>query len=420
MPGLIVGAVRAGGGPLPRPWSEEFLSRVGDHAAGVFLAQAAVRAVRVAAGLVLAVLLLVAAGAAHAPARHALADASLAQYAASPLSLSATERGPGGKVNPHLVAFTASAYQSARPVLAWGAGGDGSGAFRVPIDVALGADGSVYVLDYGYSGLVDGVERYREARVQRFDPEGRFLAAWGHGQLNRPFGLAVDAAGDVWVADTFNHLVRRYSPDGTLRSTWGGHGAAPGQLDRPTDLTIAGNEVYVVEFGSDRVQVLGMDGSPRRAWGVTGSGPGQLRGPHGIAVDDAGRVYVADTNNHRIAVFSTRGELLETWASDPAQDPACPPPYLGQFCRPRHLALDPAGNVLVADRNHHRIQVFTSAGQPLASIGGEGRALGQLSFPYAAAIDEIGRLYVADAGNDRIQVYVLGAPFRAHLPFAPR
>lgn len=320
-----------------------------------------------------------------------------------------------------MTAFTATAYQLARPVLTWGAAGGGPGEFNVPIDLALGADGSVYVLDYGYIGLVDGVERYRPARVQRFDPLGRYLGSWGAGQLQRPFGLAIGPDGDVWVADTFNHLVRRYSPDGVLRATWGSLGTAPGQLDRPTDLALGPDgAVYVVEFGNDRVQVLDPQGNPRRAWGAPGSGPGQLRGPHGIAVDRHGQVYVADTNNHRIVLFSADGTFLGVWASEPAQDPACPPAGLGQLCRPRHLALDQAGNLLVADRNHHRIQVFTSAGWPLASVGVEGRGLGQLSFPYAAAVTDTGRLYVADAGNDRVQLFVLDAGYRVHVPFAPR
>lgn len=317
--------------------------------------------------------------------------------------------------------FTAAAYVHARPTLAWGATGAGPGAFHLPIDIALGLDDAVYVLDYGFLGVVDGVERYREARVQRFDRQGRFVAAWGAGQLDRPIGLAVGPDGAVWVADTFHHLIRRYTPDGALRATWGGYGTALGQLDRPTDLALdAAGNVYVVEFGNHRVQVFGPDGTPRAAWGGAGAAPGQLRGPHGVAVDGQGVVYVADTNNHRIAAFTSSGALLAVWQSAPAQDPACPPPTAGQLCRPRHLAIDPAGNLLVADRNHHRVQVFTPDGRPLASIGGEGDGPGELRFPYGVAVSPDGLLYIADTAHNRIQIFTLGPAYRLHLPAAAR
>lgn len=338
--------------------------------------------------------------------------------------LVATSPGPAsgfGALSAPAARFTASAYGSARPILVWETAGGAAGTATLPIDVALGPDGSVYVLEYGPVDPAEGAAPSAPARVQRFDARGRFLGSWGGGQLHRPIGLAISNDGDVWVADTFNHVIRRFGPQGEPRATWGSQGSALGQLDRPTDLAFdAAGNVYVVEYGNQRVQVFDAAGRPVRAWGSEGDGPGQFRGPHGVAVDRHGEVYVADTNNHRVAKFSATGLPKGLWASEPAQEPDCPPRELGQLCRPRHLAVDPAGNLLVADRNHHRIHVFTGDGRPLATVGVEGGRLGELSFPYAAAISPEGDLYVADTGNGRIQLFALGAPQRFYLPFVRR
>ncbi|MBI3965344.1 MAG: NHL repeat-containing protein [Chloroflexi bacterium] len=323
--------------------------------------------------------------------------------------------------------FTEAAYRSATLAAVWGRTGDGPGEFRWPFDVAVAPDGSVFVLDYGFK---ERLGQTNTPRVQRFDRDGRFLSEWGHGQLDRPFALTIGPDGDVWVADTFHHAVKHFAPDGTLRASWGSLGTEAGEFDRPTDLHFdrAGN-LHVVEFGNNRVQVFAPNGRSFRTWGGAGIGPGQLCGPHGIAVDAAGAVYVGDTNNHRIVKYGPTGSLLEQWESQPVGTPSCPraagdidcPPFAnGQLCRPRHLALDPAGNVLVADRNHHRIQIFGSRGRPLGTVSGDGTTPGQLRFPYGVAVTAGGELFVADTDNDRLQRFDLGAPFRADLPLVRR
>lgn len=137
------------------------------------------------------------------------------------------------------------------------------------------------------------------------------------------------------------------------------------------------------------------------AWGSYGTGDGQFRTPVGVATDAAGDVYVIDSGNNamgnRVQKFTSSGGYILQWGS--------PGPGIGQFDTPGGLALDPSGNVYVADTNNNRIQKFAANGLFLTTWGGLGSGDGQVYRPSSIAVDASGHVFVADQMNRRVQVF---------------
>ena len=132
-------------------------------------------------------------------------------------------------------------------------------------------------------------------------------------------------------------------------------------------------------------------------WGSGGSDPGQFEHPYGVAVDAAGQVYVADTGNSRLQVFTSSGGYITQWGSYGTGS--------GQFMLPLGVAVDASGNIYVADMVNDCIQKFTSSGGYITQWGSEGAGPGQFFCPWSVAVDAAGHVYVADTGNCRIQVF---------------
>ena len=122
----------------------------------------------------------------------------------------------------------------------------------------------------------------------------------------------------------------------------------------------------------------------------------EFSGPAGIAVDGAGKVYVADTGNNRVQIFNDNGELLEDRGLDGGE---------GEFDGPAGIAVDGAGNVYVADTVNDRIQVFSHSGAFLSKWGFYGIGEGEFDEPEGIATGGVGNVYVADVGNDRVQIF---------------
>lgn len=173
--------------------------------------------------------------------------------------------------------------------------GKAPGEFGFVTDAARDSRGNLYVSEYGDND-----------RVQKFSPEGEFLAQWGsHGtgerQFKRPQNLMIDADDRVWVCDACNHRIKVFNAEGELLFAWGVEGSGPGQLYYPYDLVAdAAGDVYVVEFGNHRVQKFTAAGSPLGEWGGQGLGPGGLSSPWALVIDSRGRLHVLDTQNHRV------------------------------------------------------------------------------------------------------------------------
>lgn len=194
--------------------------------------------------------------------------------------------------------------------LAWGSEGGGSGQFNEPGGIAADAAGNLYVVDTF------------NHRVQKFDSGGNFLLTWGsvgsgNGQFGQPTGIAVDTAGNVYVADTFNHRVQKFDSSGNFLLAWGSNGTGSGQFAGLLDAAIdAAGNVYVSDAGNDRVQKFDPGGSFLLAWGSPGSGSGQFQFPFGLAINAAGHIYVSDNDNNRIQKFVTNLFALDDAVPD--------------------------------------------------------------------------------------------------------
>jgi VCBS repeat-containing protein len=279
-------------------------------------------------------------------------------------------------------------------VIKWGSTGNTAGQFSFPQGVAVDATGNVYVADRDNN------------RIQKFSSSGTFLAdlgtsGSGAGQFSGPRGVAVEASGDFYVADTGNQRIQKFSSSGTFLIEWGTSGSAAGQFSGPQGVVVdASGNVYVTDNGNNRVQKFNNTGTFITQWGSAGSGDGQLSFPVGVAVDSSGNVYVADTGNHRIQKFSSTGTFLTKWGSNGSGD--------GQFLSPRGVAVGASDSAYVVDSDNHRMQKFSSSGTFLTKWGSNGNGDGQFSSPRGVAVDSSDNIYVTDTGNNRVQKFGVG------------
>ncbi len=185
-----------------------------------------------------------------------------------------------------------------RELRRFGEWGDGTGQFRLPTDVAIAADGSIYVGEYGGND-----------RISKFDRDGHFLfsfggAADGAAHLNRPQSLCMLPSGDLWVADACNHRLCLFSGEGKLIRTIGEVGDGAGQLRFPYSVDVLADGTLVVcEYGNNRVSRFAADGRFLGWWGAAGRHAGELAYPWAAAVVDGRRLFVIDSGNNRVQVF---------------------------------------------------------------------------------------------------------------------
>lgn len=265
----------------------------------------------------------------------------------------------------------------------WGHYGTGPGQLAFPRAIASDAAGALYVTNTGND------------RIDVFDRGGRLLRSFGTsgrgaGQFNAPLGVAADANGYRAVADSVNGRIELLHPDGTIASVWGSPAPGPTILRQPVAVAFdPAGDAYVLDQRRGRIFVFARaSGLPARTIATQGSGPGQLLDPAAIAIDGTGVITVADTDNERIARFTTAGQYLGAWTDTG---------------RVRGVAVTPDGSRTYASATNNRITVYDSQGGRVAQFGGSGRKLGKLSAPAQIALDAGGTLWVADRGNNRIQ-----------------
>lgn len=220
-----------------------------------------------------------------------------------------------------------------------------------------------------------------------------------------PFGLGVNGVNDhVWVANTHDSNLKEFLPDGTWVRTLGKLGSQPGQFNWPQDVAFDGaGNMYVADASNNRIQSFTPSLAFRWSYGTAGSGLSNLRRPAGLTYDPVGnRILVADTSNSRIVALSpATGARL---AILPITRGTAP----GQIMGPEDVAVDAAGHIWVADTQNNRIQRFEANGSySQIVLGGLAISSGPGGFakPSGIEVGPDGLLYVADTYNDRIQVF---------------
>ncbi|MBI5772760.1 MAG: hypothetical protein HZA89_03330 [Verrucomicrobia bacterium] len=271
-----------------------------------------------------------------------------------------------------------------------GSRGAGAGQFNKPRSVAVDARDNLFVADM-------------TGRVQKFSPDGAFLASFQMEQTDkgRPKGMCRDAAGNIVVVEPHYARVNHFSPDLKIIRHWGEHGTNAGQLSFPRAAAVnTRGEIYVSEYMTvERVQRFSANGERfLGAFGKPGRSEGEFDRAEGIGVDAQGRVYVADSCNHRVQVFTGEGKFLGALGKAGAGR--------GEMSYPYDVQVDAAGNIFVCEFGNSRIQVFNASREPLEILGGPGGAAGQFSNPWGIALDSKGNLYVADSVNHRVQKFL--------------
>lgn len=320
-----------------------------------------------------------------------------------------------------------------------GFSGDGGKAtdakLKVPAGLTFDKKGNLYIADRD------------NHRIRKVDTRGTITTVAGNGtagfsgdggratdaMLNLPSGVAIDDNGNIYISDRSNDRIRIVNSKGII-TTIAGNGmdgykgdsgpATQAQLSRPFGLALdkKGN-LYIADRGNNRVRKVNPQGIITTIAGdgsfffMGDNGPAyraSIAGPTGVVVDDNGILYIADRNNNRVRAVDTQG-MIRTVAGTGQQD------YNGDsevardtnLYLPFGVALDPDGNLLIADRSHYRIRkvdlrrgtVVTVAGNGVKMFAGDGGpATGaNLSFPHGIIVDKNDNLLISDKGNYRIR-----------------
>ncbi len=282
--------------------------------------------------------------------------------------------------------------------------------------------------------------------ILKFDPSGKLVKSFGEGLLLFPHGIFVDRDGNVWVTDgqddaprpqgtaantllgpppgaTRGNQVFKFSPDGKLLMTLGTRGgaAAPGYFYQPNDVLVAPNGTIFVSEGhggaNSRILKLSKDGKLLKMWGTKGSADGQLDGPHALAMDSRGRLFVGDRSNNRIVIFDQDGTQLDVWR---------------QFSRPSGIYIDKRDVMYVADsesesvsRNHdgwkRGIRIGSARdGSVTAFIPDPVDKATGTSAAEGVAADADGNVYGAEVGPKAVKKYVRAAATQTTAQTIPR
>lgn len=314
------------------------------------------------------------------------------------------------------------------------AGRASDASFNQPSSVAVDGAGNVYVADtlnYAVRKITpDGVV---STLAGLGGSSGRVDGMGNNALLSRFHGLAADSAGNVFVADTFNRLIRKVTPTGVVTTLAGGAGSGDGTgkvvgFTNPLGVAVDGvGNVYVADDGTIRkgnpertpalilstaYKFTTLAGQPVTPGTNNGSGnAARFNNPAGIAVDSFGNLFVADRQSHTIRKVTTAGEVttLAGRAGIPGSTDGTGSD--AQFNLVQGVATDRTGNLWIADTANHTIRTVTPAGDVatlagLAGISGTNDGTGisaQFNHPSGVAVDRPGNAYVADTGNHTIR-----------------
>lgn len=334
----------------------------------------------------------------------------------------------GAAIPPAPAAYAISTFAGSAVQAAPKAGPATASPLDLPSSVAVDTAGNVYIADtYNFD-------------VEKVTPSGQLSVIAGTGSLgtptpgpatssalNYPEGLAVDSSGNLYIGDTANHVVEKVTPAGTL-SIFAGTGtvgaptagpATSSQMNYPASLAIdASGNLFIADHGEERVMKVTPGGTltvvaGSGAFGTPTAGTATdspLGGPMGVAVDSLGNVYIADSISSEIAKVTPAGKLSVIAGNGSTGVPTTGPATSTSLDQPNGVAVDSAGNVYIADEGANQIEKVTSTGT-LSVIAGTGTAgapdpglatAALLTYPSDVTFGPSGKILVTDAILNRI------------------
>lgn len=277
------------------------------------------------------------------------------------------------------------------------------GQFNSPRGIAAAPDGSLFVADS------------LNSRIQHLSAEGQVLNSWGSfsdpsnpqpGTFSEPWGVAVSPDGNyIYVADTWNHRIQKFTTEGEYITSWGGFGNSTDGLALygPRDVAVgADGNVIVTDTGNKRLVVYSPEGEYINQIGGSGYELGQFEEPVGLALNIyTGELYVADTWNQRIQVLHYAAGTLSVDTSWDING------WYGQSLNNKpYLAVDEAGRVYASDPEAGRILVFDNQGNLLHYIGGYDQSAALISVAQGVAVSQNG-LWLSDSQTHSLQRFTI-------------
>ncbi|HTX34442.1 MAG TPA: NHL repeat-containing protein, partial [Bryobacteraceae bacterium] len=309
-----------------------------------------------------------------------------------------------------------------------------SGSIFEPQGLAFDSAGDLYIVESAASCLIDKVTP--DGTIHHVAGVGCGFSGDGgpaaNAQLLFPQGIAVDSQGNLYIADRNNNRVRKIDANGTI-STFAGNGqvgysgdgglATSASLSLPASVAIdAGGNVYIADQYNDAIRKVNRAGiittvAGNGTSGFSGDGgpatSASLDLPYGVAIDPAGNIYVSEQNNRRVRRVSVSGTIstvvgngISNFAGDGGQATQAALDF------PSGVKVDSLGNLFIADSMNHRVRkvtpagtITTVAGNGTAGFSGDGGAAAsaQLNTPVAVAIDSNGNIYISDQANNRVR-----------------
>ena len=211
--------------------------------------------------------------------------------------------------------------------------------------------------------------------------------------LTLPENIVIDTLGNVYVADSDNHRIQKFTSNGTFLLEWGNKGSGPGEFSYPRGISMdSSGNVYVADSGNHRIQKFTSNGIFIESIGEFGQDQRKFDFPNDIIIDSVGNFYITDTGNKRIQkIENTDTDSVKIWTES-------------FFDSPKSIAIDSSNNIYVTDNNNHKIYRFDSSGIYKESIGSFGNDGENLYFPSKITIDLDDNIYVADSGNNKIKI----------------
>mgnify|MGYP003964844697 CR=1 FL=1 len=283
-----------------------------------------------------------------------------------------------------------------------------SGTFNYPKDVAVDSTGNIYVADTD------------NHKIKKITPDG--VVTTISGTFNFPSGLAIDPAGNIYVADYGSNTIKKITPDGVVTTF-----ASSFNSPRGLDVDSTGN-IYVADYGSNTIKKITPDGvvTTFAGSGVQGfknalNVAAEFNSPIDIVIDSAGNIYVADMNNNKIRKIDRSNNDMVTTFAGSSLGYADGSTTDAKFKYPSGLTMDFAGNIYVTDSYNNRIRHITTDGvvSTIAGSGTLGNAIGpplasaEFNYPEGISVDSSLNLYIADSANNQIRKIALSPTFTA-------